>query len=209
MTTTLILIRHGETVWNREGRVQGHLDSALTPEGIAQAEACARRLQTETIDHVVASDLPRVRRTAEILIAAMNHPIRHEPALRERCYGIGEGKTYAELDSVHPELFSRTRSTDPDFAMEGGESRRQFHRRITAALTQIVEAHAGKCVLIVTHGGVLGVIYRWLNDLPIASAHKVDIPNVAYNRVAFNNGVWTLEVWADASHLRTVTFESG
>ena len=207
MTTTLILIRHGETIWNREGRIQGHLDSALTPEGIAQAEACARRLRTETIEHVIASDLPRVRRTAEILNAAMNHPIRHEPALRERCYGIGEGKTYAELDSVHPELFSRTRSTDPDFVMEGGESRRQFHQRITTALEQIAEEHAGKRILVVTHGGVLGVIYRWLNELPIASAHKVEIPNVAYNRVTIHDGTWLLDVWADTAHLTFNTFE--
>ncbi len=207
MTTTLILIRHGETIWNREGRIQGHLDSALTPEGIAQAEACAMRLQTETIEHVIASDLPRVRRTAEILNAAMNHPIRHEPALRERCYGIGEGRTYAELDALHPELFSRTRSTDPDFAIDGGESRRQFHQRITAALARIVEEHAGKRILIVTHGGVLGVIYRWLNALPIASAHKVEIPNVAYNRVTIDDGTWTLDVWADTSHLTFNTFE--
>jgi len=207
MTTTLILIRHGETFWNREGRIQGHLDSALTPEGIAQAEACARRLQAEAIDCVVASDLERVRHTAGILTAAMNLAIRYEPALRERRYGIGEGKTYAELDALHPELFSRTRSTDPDFAIDGGESRRQFHQRITGALGRIAGEHAGKRILVVTHGGVLGVIYRWLNALPIASAHRVEIPNVAYNRVAFADGNWTLEVWADSSHLPVRTFE--
>jgi len=209
MTTTLILIRHGETEWNREGRVQGHLDSPLTPEGVAQAEACAMRLRSEDIELVVASDLARVRHTAGILNATIERFIRFEPALRERCYGVGEGKTYMELDAVHPELFSRTRSTDPDFALEGGESRRQFHARITAMLGQIVEEHAGKRVLVVTHGGVLGVIYRWLNELPIASAHKVEIPNVAYNRVVFNEGTWKLEVWADSSHLPVRTFEEG
>ena len=85
MTTALILIRHGETVWNREGRIQGHLDSPLTPEGITQAEACALRLKTEIIDHIIASDLERVRRTADILNASMKLPIFYETALRERC----------------------------------------------------------------------------------------------------------------------------
>lgn len=207
MTTTLILIRHGETTWNREGRVQGHLDSPLTPEGQTQAAACAERLQSERIEQIVASDLQRVRHTAGILTSAMNLPTRYEPALRERNYGVGEGKTYAEIDALFPEAFSRTRSTDPDFAIEGGESRRQFHERITGVLKSIVEAHAGKRILIVTHGGVLGVVYRWLNDMPVASAHKVDIPNVAYNRVTINKGKWELEVWADSTHLPVETFE--
>ncbi len=207
MTTTLILIRHGETTWNREGRIQGHLDSPLTPEGIEQATACAERLKTEGIEQVVASDLQRVRHTAGILTSAMNLPVRYEPALRERGYGIGEGKTYAEIDALFPEAFSRTRSTDPHFAIEGGESRQQFYERVTGTLKNIVEEHAGQRILIVTHGGVLGVIYRWLNDLPVASAHKVDIPNVAYNRVAINDGEWALEVWADSSHLPVETFE--
>jgi probable phosphoglycerate mutase len=209
MPTTLILIRHGETVWNREGRVQGHLDSGLTAEGIAQTEACALRLQSESINHLIASDLPRAQHTAGILNEALNLPIGHEPALRERCYGVGEGRTYAELDAVHPELFSRTRSTDPDFSMAGGESRRQFQRRITSVLARIVDEYAGKRILVVTHGGVLGVVYRWLNDLPIASAHKVEIPNVAYNRIAFDDGAWTIEVWADSSHLPVKAFEVG
>ena len=209
MTTTLVLIRHGETLWNREGRIQGHLDSALTAEGIAQAQACAARLRAETFDHVVASDLMRVRHTADILTAGMSIPVQPEPALRERCYGAGEGRTYAELDATHPELFSRARATDPDFAMDGGESRRQFHTRITGALARIAGEHAGKRVLVVTHGGVLGIIYRWLNGLPIASAHKVDIPNAAYNRAAFDDESWTLDVWADTSHLTVKTFEDG
>ncbi len=209
MNTTLILIRHGETYWNREGRIQGHLDSALTPDGIAQAEACARRLHAEAIDHVIASDLERVRHTAGILAAATNLPIRYDAALRERSYGVGEGKTYAELDAMHPEMYSSIRATDPDFTVEGGESRRQFHSRITEALRQIVEQHAGKRILVVTHGGVLAVVYRWLNKLPIATVERVAIPNVAYNRVLFSEGHWTLEVWADASHLPVRTFETG
>lgn len=209
MPTTLIIIRHGETTWNREGRVQGHLDSPLTPEGLAQAAACAERLQSEGIEHIVASDLQRVRHTAEILTSAMNLPTRYEPALRERNYGVGEGKTYAEIEALFPDAFSGTRSTDPEFAIEGGESRRQFHERVTGVLKSIVEEHVGKRILIVTHGGVLGVVYRWLNDLPVASAHKVEIPNVAYNRVTINEGKWVLEIWAGSTHSPVETIEVG
>ncbi|MEP7155576.1 MAG: histidine phosphatase family protein [Betaproteobacteria bacterium] len=207
--TTLVIIRHGETEWNREGRIQGHLDSALTVEGVAQAEACAVRLQAEMFDHVVASDLPRVQRTAGILSEKMALPIRNEAALRERCFGVGEGKTYAELDALYIELFARVRSESPDLelSLEGGESRRQFHDRIIAVLQEIAETHAGKRVLIVTHGGVLGVIYRWLKDMPIAGSDWIEIPNVAYNRVVIEDGTWRLDVWADSSHLPLETFE--
>lgn len=201
MNTTLILIRHGETEWNREGRIQGHLDSALTAEGIAQAEACAKRLSAEAFDALYASDLPRVQHTAAILNAPLGLPIRSRTALRERCFGIGEGLTYKEMDTLHPEVFSRSRALDPDFAIEGGETRRQFHARVRTALEEIAAAHRGQRVLVVTHGGVLGAVYRWLNELPIASAHTVEIPNVAYNRVQAGMGKWQLEVWADTAHL--------
>jgi 2,3-bisphosphoglycerate-dependent phosphoglycerate mutase len=211
MTTTLILIRHGETEWNREGRIQGHLDSALTVEGIEQARACAQRLRDEHFDQTVASDLPRVRHTAELLLEQRDVPIRFDAALRERSYGIGEGLTYAEMDAQHPEFFSRIRTTDPDYAVEGSESRRQFHARITTALRAIASQHAGQRVLVVTHGGVLGVVYRWLNGMHISSPHKVEIPNVAYNRVSMTGSGpderWQLDVWADTTHLPTETSE--
>ena len=209
MITTLVLIRHGETEWNRDGRIQGHLDSALTTIGIAQAEACAMRLQTENLEQVIASDLPRVKHTADILVAGRNLPIQFGPEFRERAYGIGEGMTFAELDAIHPEMYSSLRTTDPDFTVEGGESRRQFHDRIIRAMWQVVADHSGKRILVVTHGGVLGVIYRWLYKLPIATAYKVEIPNVAYNRVSFCGGVWTLEAWADVDHLTDRTFDVG
>lgn len=211
MATTLVLIRHGETEWNRQGRIQGHLDSPLTAEGIQQARACAQRLRDEHFDHVVTSDLPRVRHTAELLLDGRDIPTRLDAALRERSYGIGEGLTYAEMDAQHPEFFSRIRTTDPDYAVEGSESRREFHQRITRALRGIAQDHSGKRVLVVTHGGVLGVVYRWLNGLHISSPHKVEIPNVAYNRVSVHpkdiGEDWKLEVWADTTHLDTETSE--
>lgn len=199
--TTLILIRHGETRWNRERRVQGHADSALTLEGIAQAEACAVRLAHEGITHVYASDLERARQTAAILTRGLQLPITLDTQLRERSYGVGEGMLFADLDRAYPKLYSHETQMDENFAVPGGESHAQLHARVIAALTQIAHAHEGGKILVVTHGGALGSVYRWLNRLPIASPQKIAMPNVAYNRVRAQYGAWVTEVWGDTSHL--------
>ena len=208
MTTTLIVIRHGETFWNREHRIQGHLDSALTPEGIAQAQACAKRLEDEQIDAVVASDLGRVQHTAKILINGRALPVNLDASLRERSFGSGEGMTYAEMDAKYPQMFSKTGLVDAEFTLPDGESRATFHQRVKACIESIAVAHAGKRVLVVTHGGVLGVIYRWLNDLPIG-AQRIAIPNAAYNRLSTGPGGWAIDVWGDAGHLDIDTSEAG
>ena len=199
-TTTLIIIRHGETEWNRAGRIQGHSDSALTAEGIDQATACAARLKDDGIDHVISSDLGRARHTATLLNRHLQRPVQYDAALRERCFGIAEGSTYAELETTYPELFSRVREVDQDYTVDGAESRAVFHRRVVHAVEHIAADHIGKRVLMVTHGGVLGAIHRWLHQLPISSPHKIDIPNVGYNRIVQIDGVWRIEAWGDVSH---------
>jgi 2,3-bisphosphoglycerate-dependent phosphoglycerate mutase len=202
--TTLILVRHGETEWNREGRIQGHSDSALTPEGIAQAHAMGARLHAnlgvEPIHAVIASDLTRAALTARAIATPIGHDITFDNSIRERAFGVAEGKTYAEIDRDHPEMFSRERETDPDFTAPGGESRNEFHTRITTALQRIASANVGRNVLVVTHGGVIAAVYRWLNGLPVSSPHRVEIPNVGYNRVSASGAAWQIEVWGDTSH---------
>jgi probable phosphoglycerate mutase len=128
-------------------------------------------------------------------------PVQLEPRFRERGFGVAEGKTYAEIDRDFPEMFSRIRDTDPDYAAPGGESRRQFSDRIATAMTDYAAAHAGESILVVTHGGVLAAIYRWLNNLPIASPHKIDIPNAGVNRLVHEAGNWRIALWGDVAHL--------
>lgn len=202
MSTTLILVRHGETEWNRQALIQGHTDSTLTAAGIEQVRAGALRLRDEKLNRVVASDLGRTRHTADILNEPLGLPIAFDSGLRERCFGIGEGRSYAELDAEYPQLFSRVQELDPHYAIPGAESRAQFHLRTTQALEAIAQRHHGERVLVVTHGGVLGAIYRWLNKLPVASPHLIDIPNVGYNRIRVSSAGWQIEVWGDISHLR-------
>ena len=205
MTTRFIVVRHGETVWNTQTRIQGQTDSELTADGLAQAEAIGRRLAREKFDAIVASDLGRAARTAQAIAARCGLEVRPEPRLRERSFGQGEGLTYAEVDARWPGVFSRAANTDPDAAIPGGETRRQFHDRIHEAFLALARTHAGQRVVAVTHGGVLAVLYRIVHGIPLAHAHKIAISNASYNAVAFDGDAWRLEAWDDTAHLDDAT----
>src|SRR5258705_7413049 len=137
MAIRIILVRHGETEWNRESRIQGHTDRVLTAEGRAQAAAIGSRLAGERIDAIVSSDLGRAMDTAARIAMRCGRPVAGDARLRERCFGQGEGLTYDEAGVRYPDAFSRQRETDPDFAIPGGESRRAFHGRIGRAFDDL------------------------------------------------------------------------
>jgi probable phosphoglycerate mutase len=208
VATELVLVRHGETVWNTESRIQGHTDSPLTPLGLAQARAIAERLGGERFDALVSSDLGRARETAGAIAGRTGHRTVEDARLRERNFGVGEGLTYGELDHQYPDVFSRVRTTDPDFRIPGGESRRQFHDRVVAAFTAVAEAHEGKRIVVVTHGGVLAILYRHVHGLGIATPHAIPIVNASYNILRFDAGAWQQVLWGDTAHLAaTDSFE--
>jgi probable phosphoglycerate mutase len=199
--TRFIVVRHGETQWNVEERIQGHGDSPLTEKGLEQAEAIAGRLAGEPFDALVASDLGRAMRTALAIARRCGHRVIADARLRERGFGAGEGMTYAEIDRAWPDVFSRERETDPDFAIPGGESRRQFHTRVRDAFMALAREHEGRRVAVVAHGGVLAVLYRVIHDIPVGRPHAVPISNASYNAVAFAADAWALEAWDDVAHL--------
>ena len=199
--TRFIAIRHGETQWNLETRIQGHGDSPLTAAGMAQAEAIAQRLAGEKFDVLVASDLRRAGETARRIAVRCGVFLASDARLRERNFGVGEGLTYDEIGVRYPGAFSRTRATDPDYTIPGGESRRAFQERVTAAFADLAREHEGRRVAVVTHGGVLSSVYRFIHGIPIAAPHKVAITNASYNAFASHQGRWTLEAWDDTAHL--------
>ena len=201
MKTQFIVVRHGETEWNVERRVQGNGNSPLTAAGLAQAEAIGARLARERFDLLVASDLGRAMQTAERISAHCGLPIRRDARLRERNFGEGEGLTYEEIDSRWPDVFSRVRETDPDAMIPGGETRRQFHERVRAAFQSLAHEHAGKRITVVSHGGVLTSLYRIVHDIPVTQPHRISIANASYNAIAFQADTWAIEAWDDTAHL--------
>src|SRR5690349_15616071 len=125
----LYVVRHGETAWNSEGRIQGHRDSPLTARGEAQARALARRLAREPLAALHASDLGRARATADAVAGATGLAVRPDAGLRERAFGVFEGKTWDEIGRDHPDLV-RAAAADPAFVVPGGESLLGFRARV-------------------------------------------------------------------------------
>jgi probable phosphoglycerate mutase len=198
----LILIRHGETEWNREGRIQGyHADSPLTDNGRAQARQLAARMAGEGPFSLHSSDSGRARQTATPMAAALGLDIAYDAALRERDYGVFEGRTYGELEREHPEAYRKFRSRDPAYAPPGGESGVQFRDRIMAALERVAVASRGGRAVVVTHGGVLGVAYRHIVGTPPDSKRDYVLHNASINRIVCSGGRWSLESWGDVAHL--------
>ncbi len=199
----ICLIRHGETAWNAERRLQGHLDLPLNETGLAQAEAAARHLADEPFAALYSSDLLRTRQTATPLARGLGREMIREPRLRERHYGHFQGLTYEEAAQRYPQDYARHAAREPDFALPGGgESLIEFHHRIAAALTEITARHAGERVAVVTHGGVLDIIHRFASGKPLEAARDFPIPNAALNWIEFDDGRWRLLSWGDQRHLQ-------
>jgi 2,3-bisphosphoglycerate-dependent phosphoglycerate mutase len=197
-STTLLLIRHAETAWNAEHRIQGQLDIPLSVTGIRQAAQLAERLALEAIDAVYSSDLSRAALTAAPVGARTGHELRLDARLRERDFGVFQGLT---LDEIAREL---------DWAMPGGESARQLLERVSAALTEIVAEHPGATVAVVAHGGVLDVIYRQARALAWDAPRQHQMLNASVNRVHAESPPLAMRVvdWGDVSHLELARDES-
>jgi probable phosphoglycerate mutase len=198
----LIVVRHGETLWNREGRIQGYrADSPLTPHGHAQARAVAERLAREGVDLIYCSDLGRTRQTAEPIAAATGASVVHDAELRERSYGILEGRTFDEIAVENPAAYERIRARDPEFAVEGGESASRFHARIVRAVERIAASSVGRRVAIVTHGGVVGTLYRHVKAIPLDAPRTYTLHNASCSHFRFGAAGWEVDLWCDISHL--------
>ena len=198
----VILIRHGETQWNREGRVQGyHADSPLTETGRGQARALAERLARERVDALYASDTGRTRGTASPIGAATGLRVIHDAGLRERNYGAFEGRTFTEVERDFPAEYGRFRTRDPHYVPPGGESAAQFRDRVMAALERIAAGAAGERVAVVTHGGVLGIAYRHAMGIPLDARRSYSLANASLNHFLYADTRWLLEAWCDVAHL--------
>ena len=207
--TDFILIRHGETNWNRERRFQGQLDVPLNAVGREQARRVGERLSQEFADHLITSDLLRTQQTAAPI--SLLRPAQAALAaqlnagLREQSFGRLEGMSVPEIQQTLPEVWTRWTEFDADYTVDDGETARQFHTRVMQAMSALARAHAHKTLIIVTHGGVLDMIYRTAQDQLLSGPRVAEIPNGGINRVRSFERAGSLKFeimdWADARHL--------
>jgi probable phosphoglycerate mutase len=207
--TRVVAIRHGETVWNAEMRMQGQLDTALSERGRRQARRAAEALAGDGIEAIFASDLSRAFDTARALADRIELPIATDRGLRERSFGVFQGYTYAEIDARWPEAASRWRRHDPDFGADEGETLRDFSARAVAACTRIAAGQAGRTIAIVTHGGVLDCLYRAACGIDLGAPRAWELGNAAINRLLYTPRGFTLVGWSDTAHLDGATLDDG
>ena len=200
--TRLIAVRHGETAWNVQSRLQGQLDIPLNENGEEQARRTARALAEDRADIVVSSDLARARATAQAIASFNQLPLQLDAGLRERSFGSFQGMTHLEVAERWPEESARWRSRDPDFSPGDGESLRVFFDRCVQATLRIAEQHAGKTIVLVAHGGVLDCLYRAASRVDLDAPRIWQLDNAAVNRLLHTDSGLTLVGWNDVSHLR-------
>jgi len=207
-TTRLCIVRHGETHWNTERRIQGHFDIGLNANGLGQAQATARGIGYHEFSALYSSDLMRTLQTAAVLGRVAGLSVKPETGLRERHYGRMQGMTYEEMLAQDEAEAERFRLRDPFYDFGAGETLLDFADRIHGTVERLVSAHVGQALLLVTHGGVLDIIYRRATGRDLSAPRDFVVPNAALNWLEVSAEGWRLLSWADRQHLEVVLEQS-
>jgi probable phosphoglycerate mutase len=199
--TEILLIRHGETLWNQEGRMQGQQDSPLTAMGMNQARQLARRLKAVEFTALYSSDLGRAHQTARCVADETGHEVVAEAGLRERNFGIFEGLTNAEIKVRHPEDYALFEKRLPDYRMSGGESAVQFRERVLLTMERIVKRHPDETIVVVSHGLVLDAMYRTATKMALDIPRGFPLLNCSVNTFRHSAEGWLAVAVCDVGHL--------
>ena len=202
--TRICFVRHGETNWNAERRMQGHIDIPLNANGISQAERLANALirVKHPFDAIYSSDLERALHTANVVAGALSLDVQITPRLRERNVGKLQGLLLAEAPVLLPEIWQKHIARELDHDLGGGESIRSFHQRMQSILELFLSEHRGQSVLAVSHGGSLDMIYRIVTQQALDAERVAVVPNTSLSWIAHDGNAWSIERWGDTSHLK-------
>ena len=200
--TRIIAIRHGETAWNVDTRIQGQLDVELNETGLWQARQVARALREEPLAAVYASDLARAYRTAEAIAQSAGLQPVPTPALRERHFGRFQTRTWNEIEQLWPDQAQLWRTRVPDWAPEGGESLITLRDRVSHAVNTLAAQHLGEQIVLVAHGGIMDVLYRLATGLDLQAPRTWSLGNAVINRLLWSPQGLTLVGWGDDQHLQ-------
>jgi probable phosphoglycerate mutase len=205
-STRILAIRHGETDWNVNNRIQGQIDIDLNTHGLWQAQQVAKALAQDTLHAIYASDLQRALVTAQHIARAHQMQVSKQIPLRERHYGLFEGLTWTQIQEEHPEDAAFWRDRVPHWTpKQGGESLEMLHQRVKQAIDQLASQHLGQQIAIVTHGGVLDILYRMATGQDLQTPRTWGLRNTAINRLLWTPQGLKLIGWADERHLEAMT----
>jgi len=199
--TRIIAIRHGETAWNVDTRIQGQLDVPLNDVGRWQARRLADAVADEGIAAIYASDLLRAFETARAVADVTGREVVTDVGLRERHFGAFEGFTWKEIEAQWPADSERWRKRDLEFAPAGGESLPVFYDRCIGTASRIAAAHPGQTIALVAHGGVMDCLYRAASRIDLQAPRSWKLGNASINRVLYTPSGFMLVGWSDTFHL--------
>jgi len=201
--TRILAIRHGETAWNVDTRIQGHIDIPLNDTGRQQARWLAEALaERDEVNAIYASDLSRAHVTAQTIAQAVGQAVTAHPGLRERHFGDFQGRTFVEIEAELPDHAQNWRKRTPDRAPPGaGESLIALRERVLATVDELAARHLGEQIVLVAHGGVMDVLYRAATRLDVQAPRTWQLPNTAVNRLLWTPEGLSLVGWADTTHL--------
>jgi probable phosphoglycerate mutase len=206
--TRIIAIRHGETAWNADSRIQGQRDVGLNETGRWQARRVGEALADEDITAVYSSDLGRAHQTAQEIAEVTGIPVVPNEGLRERSFGIFEGMTFDEIHETWPDHAQNWRRRIPDWQPpEGGESLLELRERVRRTMVELAARHPGEQIVVVAHGGVLDTLYRMATGQEVNSPRTWELPNGAINRLLWTPQGFTLVGWSDTQHLDQDAFD--
>jgi 2,3-bisphosphoglycerate-dependent phosphoglycerate mutase len=200
------LVRHGETQWNAERRIQGHSDSPLTEKGEQQAWQVAERAKALGVTHIIASDLGRTRRTAEIIAELCGCDITLDSRLRELDMGVLEQRNLETLTEEEEGWRRQLVNGTADGRIPGGESMQELADRMHAALATTLELPPGSRPMIVSHGMALGCLVSTILGLPAYAERRLRLRNCSISRIDYQDSAWLASGWVvetagDVSHL--------
>ena len=200
--TRLLLVRHGETIWNHTSRYQGHTDIELTETGREQARSLAKRLKTEKVKAVYSSDLKRAFETASILATPHNLPVKTTKELREINFGVWEGLTYQEIMEEYRELASEWYQYPGKIRIPGGETFTDVKERAYNTILELARQNDPGTIIVVAHGGTIRAIICGLLDIDLNHAFQIRQDNTALNIIECNQGGYiVLSLLNGVSHL--------
>lgn len=199
--TRFILVRHGETTWNREGRYQGQVDTPLSAFGLQQGEMVSEALKDIPIDVVYASPLSRSFVTASMCASRHGLEVLKDDRLLEINHGEWEGLLADEVKAKQPELLEKWRTTVVDAQMPDGENIEDVRKRAMEALNEYAKKHYGQTVLVVAHDAVNKAVLCDILNIDLAHFWQMKQDNTSINVFEYHEGTWRLVLMNSTSHL--------